>query len=230
VRLARTCKAAGVGRFIFASSCSLYGSHGGEEKEEKTETSATDPQTAYARCKVLVEDEVHTLAGSRFAPVFLRNATAFGASPRQRFDVVLNNLAGFAFTTGEIRVMSDGTPWRPLVHVEDICEAAETALDEFRNSTAAIGSSRSALRDLESTAQTYRQISESFQKQFLETSQEQYFSPLDARILSEAWTPAEKSHPRRSLVLAIAAGFDLAIGFLIALVRGNGRKRPTRPI
>jgi nucleoside-diphosphate-sugar epimerase len=225
VRLARTCKAAGVGRFIFASSCSLYGSHGGEEKEEKTETSATDPQTAYARCKVLVEDEVHTLAGSRFAPVFLRNATAFGASPRQRFDVVLNNLAGFAFTTGEIRVMSDGTPWRPLVHVEDICEAAETALDEFRNSTAAIGSSRSALRDLESTAQTYRQISESFQKQFLETSQEQYFSPLDARILSEAWTPAEKSHPRRSLVLAIAAGFGLAIGFLIALLRGASRKR-----
>jgi uncharacterized protein involved in exopolysaccharide biosynthesis len=109
-------------------------------------------------------------------------------------------------------------------------QAAETALDEFRNSTAAIGSSRSVLRDLESTAQTYRQISESFQKQFLETSQEQYFSPLDARILSEAWTPAEKSHPRRSLVLAIAAGFGLAIGFLIALVRGDGRKRPTRPI
>jgi nucleoside-diphosphate-sugar epimerase len=126
VRLARTCKAAGVGRFIYASSCSIYGSHGGEEK---TETSATDPQTAYARCKVLVEDEIRTLAGSRFAPVFLRNATAFGASPRQRFDVVLNNLAGFAFTTGEIRVMSDGTPWRPLVHVEDICEAILCALE-----------------------------------------------------------------------------------------------------
>jgi uncharacterized protein involved in exopolysaccharide biosynthesis len=104
-------------------------------------------------------------------------------------------------------------------------QAAETALDEFRNSKAAIGSSRSVLRDLESTAQTYRQISESFQKQFLETSQEQYFSPLDARILSEAWTPVERSHPRRSLVLAVAAGLGLAIGFLIVLARGDGRKR-----
>ena len=125
VRLAHTCKTAGVGRFIFASSCSIYGSHGGEEK---TETSPIDPQTTYARCKVLVEHEVRTLASARFAPVFLRNATAFGTSPRQRFDIVLNNLAGFAFTTGEIRVMSDGTPWRPLVHVEDICEAILCAL------------------------------------------------------------------------------------------------------
>jgi nucleoside-diphosphate-sugar epimerase len=126
VRLAHTAKAAGVGRFIFASSCSIYGSHGGDEK---TETSATDPQTIYARCKALVEDEVRPLADARFAPVFLRNATAFGASPRQRFDIVLNNLAGLAFTTGEIRVVSDGTPWRPLVHVEDICEAILCALE-----------------------------------------------------------------------------------------------------
>jgi len=125
VRLAHMCKTAGVGRFIYASSCSIYGSHGGEMK---TETSSTDPQTAYARCKVLVEQEVRSLADARFAPVFLRNATAFGASPRQRFDVVLNNLAGFAFTTGEIRVISDGTPWRPLVHVDDICEAILCAL------------------------------------------------------------------------------------------------------
>ncbi len=95
----------------------------------KTETSAIDPQTAYARCKVLVEEEVRWLADKRFAPVFLRNATAFGASPRQRFDVVLNNLAGFAFTQREIRVMSDGSPWRPLVHVDDICEAILCALE-----------------------------------------------------------------------------------------------------
>jgi uncharacterized protein involved in exopolysaccharide biosynthesis len=107
-------------------------------------------------------------------------------------------------------------------------QAAETALDEFRNSNAVTGSSRSVLRDLESTAQTHRLISESFHKQFLETSQELYFSPLDARILSEAWTPAERSHPRRSLVLAIAAGFGLAIGFLIALFRDNGRNLPVR--
>jgi uncharacterized protein involved in exopolysaccharide biosynthesis len=105
-------------------------------------------------------------------------------------------------------------------------QAAQTALDEFRNSNAATGSSRSVLRDLESTAQTYRLISESFHKRFLETSQEQYFSPLDARIVSEAWTPAERSQPRRSLVLAIAAGFGLAVGCLIALLRGDGRKHP----
>jgi len=126
VRLAQLCKAAGVRRFIYASSCSIYGSHGGEAKNE---TSATDPQTAYARCKLLVENDVRPLTDSHFAPVFLRNATAFGASPRQRFDIVLNNLAGFAFTTGEIRVMSDGTPWRPLVHIEDICQAILCALD-----------------------------------------------------------------------------------------------------
>lgn len=125
-RFANMCKAAGVGRFIYASSCSTYGSHGGDAK---TETSPTDPQTAYARCKLLVEHEVRALADARFAPVFLRNATAFGASPRQRFDIVLNNLAGLAFTTGEVRMTSDGSPWRPIVHVEDICEAILCALE-----------------------------------------------------------------------------------------------------
>ena len=91
-----------------------------------------DPQTAYARCKVLVERELTAMVDSRFTPVFLRNATAFGASPRQRFDLVLNNLAGFAFTTGKVRVMSDGTPCRPLVHVEDICQAILCALEAPR--------------------------------------------------------------------------------------------------
>ncbi len=129
-QLAHTCKAAGVARFIYASSCSVYGSHGGDEK---TETSELDPQTAYARCKVLVENEVRSLADARFAPVFLRNSTAFGASPRQRFDVVLNNLAGFAYTTKEIRVVSNGTPWRPLVHVDDICQAVLCALEAPRD-------------------------------------------------------------------------------------------------
>jgi len=103
-------------------------------------------------------------------------------------------------------------------------QAAETALDEFRN-TNSIASSRSALRDLESTAQSHRLISESFMKQFLETSQEQNFSPLDARILSEAWTPVERSRPRWFRVLAIAAAFGLAMGFLFALIRGDGRSR-----
>jgi nucleoside-diphosphate-sugar epimerase len=129
VEFARKCKAAGVARFVYASSCSIYGAAGAELKSE---TSTVDPQTAYARCKVLVERELTAMVDSRFTPVFLRNATAFGASPRQRFDLVLNNLAGFAFTTGKVRVMSDGTPCRPLVHVEDICQAILCALEAPR--------------------------------------------------------------------------------------------------
>jgi nucleoside-diphosphate-sugar epimerase len=123
---ARTCKAAGVSRFIYSSSCSTYGAGGAAVK---TETSPTDPQTAYARCKILVEQMVRPMADARFTPVFLRNATAFGASPRQRFDLVLNNLAAWAYTAGEIRMTSDGSPWRPIVHIEDICEAVLCALE-----------------------------------------------------------------------------------------------------
>jgi nucleoside-diphosphate-sugar epimerase len=131
--LARKCKAAGVSRFIYSSSCSIYGASG---SEIRTETSATDPQTAYARCKVMVERELKAMMDPRFVPVFLRNATAFGASPRQRFDLVLNNLAGFAYTSGEIKVLSDGSPFRPLVHVEDICEAILCALEAPRQAVA----------------------------------------------------------------------------------------------
>jgi nucleoside-diphosphate-sugar epimerase len=130
VSLAKACKEAGVPRFIYTSSCSVYGA--AEDGDERTELSRPDPQTAYARCKVLVERDVGNLADSRFSPVFLRNATAFGASPRMRFDIVLNNLAGFAWTTKEIRMTSDGTPWRPLVHVEDICQAITLALNAPR--------------------------------------------------------------------------------------------------
>lgn len=119
--LARACKAAGVSRFVYTSSCSVYGA--AEDGGERSEGSPPNPQTAYAKCKVLVERDVAALADAQFSPVFLRNATAFGASPRMRFDIVLNNLAGFAWTTKEIRMTSDGTPWRPLVHVEDICQA-----------------------------------------------------------------------------------------------------------
>jgi nucleoside-diphosphate-sugar epimerase len=129
VALARTAKAAGVGRFVYASSCSTYGA-GGDEM--RTETSDLAPQTAYARCKILVEQAVAPMADSRFTPVFMRNATAYGASPRQRFDLVLNNLCGFAHTTGEIRMTSDGSPWRPIVHIEDICEAMLCALTADR--------------------------------------------------------------------------------------------------
>lgn len=129
VKFAKKCRAAGVSRFIYASSCSIYGAAG---SEMKTETSAFNPQTAYARCKVLVERDLTAMIDSRFTPVFLRNATAFGASPRQRFDLVLNNLAGVAYTTKQIRVMSDGTPCRPLVHIDDICQAILCALEAPR--------------------------------------------------------------------------------------------------
>ena len=126
VELARLAKEAGVRRFIFASSCSMYGASGTDVLI--TEDAPLRPLTAYAESKVRAEEALVELADADFAPVFLRNATAYGASPRVRLDVVLNNLAAWAFTSGQIRIMSDGTPWRPLVHVRDIAAAAAAAL------------------------------------------------------------------------------------------------------
>ena len=126
VRIARLCKEAGVERFIYASSCSVYGTG---TSEYKTEESETNPQTTYAKCKVLVEEEVSKLADDSFSPTFLRNATAYGPSPRMRFDIVLNNLSGLAWTTGVIEMISDGMPWRPLVHIHDISKAVKCALE-----------------------------------------------------------------------------------------------------
>jgi nucleoside-diphosphate-sugar epimerase len=128
VHLADAAKRAGVSRFVYMSSCSVYGVAEGTVDE----TSPTDPQTAYARCKALVERDVTALADDGFSPTFLRNATAFGASPRQRFDIVLNNLAGLAWTTHRIAMTSDGTPWRPLVHGLDIAKAIRAVLDAPR--------------------------------------------------------------------------------------------------
>jgi nucleoside-diphosphate-sugar epimerase len=131
VRLAAMARDAGVNRFVYTSSCSVYGvAEGGSPM---TERSPTNPQTAYATCKTLVERDVTELACAAFSPVFLRNATAYGASPRMRFDIVLNNLAGLAATTGKIAMTSDGTPWRPLVHVLDICNAIGCALEAPRD-------------------------------------------------------------------------------------------------
>lgn len=131
VRLAELARAAGVRRFVYTSSCSVYGV--AEGAEPMTEASPTNPQTAYAVCKTLVERDVSALAGPDFTPTFLRNATAYGASPRMRFDIVLNNLCGIAATTGRIVMTSDGTPWRPLVHVLDICEAIACVLEAPRD-------------------------------------------------------------------------------------------------
>lgn len=129
VRLAKISKEAGVSRFIYSSSCSVYGLG---SDDYRTEESDTDPQTAYAKCKVLVEQDVSLLADDGFSPVFLRNGTAYGPSPRMRFDIVLNNLSGLAWTTNKIAMTSDGTPWRPMVHVLDICEAMICALEAPR--------------------------------------------------------------------------------------------------
>jgi nucleoside-diphosphate-sugar epimerase len=126
VRLARLAKEAGVRRFLYASTCSVYGAAG---DELVTEDAALRPLTPYAESKVRVEDDVAAIADGSFSPVFLRNATAFGFSPRLRADIVVNNLVGHAVLTGEVRVLSDGTPWRPLVHAKDIAAAFLVALE-----------------------------------------------------------------------------------------------------
>jgi nucleoside-diphosphate-sugar epimerase len=125
-QLARLAKQAGVKRFVYSSSCSVYGAGTGEWK---TETSSTEPLTAYAACKLRTEAVLGTLADSRFCPTSMRNATAYGASPRMRFDIVLNQFAAFAWTTGKIVMNSDGSPWRPLVHALDIAEAFASVLE-----------------------------------------------------------------------------------------------------
>jgi nucleoside-diphosphate-sugar epimerase len=124
VRLARCAKQAGVQRFVYMSSCSVYGVADGTVDE----TSPISPLTPYANCKALVERDVAAMADDDFSPTFLRNATAFGASPRMRFDIVLNNLCGMAWTERRIAMSSDGTPWRPLVHALDIAAAIRCSL------------------------------------------------------------------------------------------------------
>lgn len=129
VRLAQAAKDAGVPRFLFASSCSLYGLAG---DELLTEEAAFNPITPYGESKILSERDIRPLADDRFSPVFLRNATAYGVSPRLRCDIVVNNLVGYAYTQGDVLIQSDGSPWRPLVHVEDISRAFLAALEAPR--------------------------------------------------------------------------------------------------
>jgi len=130
VTLAQAAKAAGVSRYIFASSCSLYGLAG---DEMLTEEANFNPITPYGESKILAERDIRPLADERFSPVYMRNATAYGVSPRLRCDIVVNNLVGFAYTQGDVLIQSDGTPWRPLVHVEDISRAFLAALEAPRD-------------------------------------------------------------------------------------------------
>lgn len=125
IRLAETARTAGVKRFVHMSSCSVYGASG---DIDSSEVSPTDPLTAYAKAKLAVEQNVAPMANADFSPTFLRNATAYGASPNQRFDLVVNDLTALALLTGKITMQSDGTPWRPFVHILDIAKAITCVL------------------------------------------------------------------------------------------------------
>jgi len=129
LHIASIARDAGVSRFLFASSCSIYGA---SENEFATGTSPVQPLSAYAISKVKTEEGLDKLASSTFSPVSLRNATAYGVSSNLRLDLVLNNLVAWAYTTGKVQIMSDGSPWRPIVHIEDIARAFAAVLDAPR--------------------------------------------------------------------------------------------------
>ncbi|HMB96343.1 MAG TPA: SDR family oxidoreductase [Tepidisphaeraceae bacterium] len=130
IELAKKAKKVGAQRFVYFSSCSVYGASSTHASDEH---GLTKPLTSYAECKLLVEKDLHPMADDKFSPTYLRNATAYGASPRQRFDLVVNSLCGHAWCNKIIKMDSDGTPWRPLVHVLDICQAAACTLDAKRD-------------------------------------------------------------------------------------------------
>lgn len=130
VQLAELAKAAGARRFVFSSSCSTYGAAGDDFLDEMAQL---QPVTPYAESKVFVERDVARLADDRFSPTFMRNATAYGASPRLRLDIVLNDLVASAYTTGRVYIKSDGTPWRPIVHIRDMIQAIVRVLEAPRH-------------------------------------------------------------------------------------------------
>ena len=141
IQLAKAAKSAGVKRFLFSSSCSIYGQS--DKDSMVNENSILNPLTEYAKSKVKTEEKLSQLADDNFSPVYLRNATAYGLSPRLRTDVVVNNLTCWAYTTGSIKLMSDGTSWRPLIHVDDIsntfCEMLKSPIQDIHNQAFNVG-------------------------------------------------------------------------------------------
>jgi nucleoside-diphosphate-sugar epimerase len=202
VSLARAAKTAGVGRYVFASSCSLYGAGA---DGHLTEQAAFNPVTAYGESKVKTELEVGPLADSSFVPVYLRNATAYGVSRRLRADIVVNELVGYALTTGKVMMKSDGTPWRPLVHIGDIARGVIAALtapaDAVRNQAFNIGRTQENFR-IREVAELVAQVVPNCEVSFAANA-----SP-DARNYRVDFTKAETSLPGYTPQWTLRAGIE----------------------
>ncbi|HEY6175930.1 MAG TPA: SDR family oxidoreductase [Kofleriaceae bacterium] len=202
VNLARAAKTAGVGRYVFASSCSLYGAGADGHLDEQA---AFNPVTPYGESKVRTELEVGPLADERFAPVYLRNATAYGASRRLRADIVVNNLVGHALTTGKVTMTSDGTPWRPLVHIGDISRGVIAALtapaDAVRNQAFNIGRTQENFR-IRDVAEMVAQVVPNCEVSFAAGA-----SP-DTRNYRVDFSKAEKSLPGYTPQWTLRAGIE----------------------
>lgn len=202
VNLATAAKTAGVGRYVFASSCSLYGAGG---DGHLTEQAAFNPVTPYGESKVKTELEVGPLADASFAPVYLRNATAYGVSRRLRADIVVNNLVGLALTTGKVTMTSDGSPWRPLVHIGDIARGVIAALtapaDAVSNQAFNIGRTQENFR-IREVAEMVAQVVPNCELSFAAGA-----SP-DARNYRVDFTKAEKSLPGFAPQWTLRAGIE----------------------